>query len=127
MAPTGALFARSANHAHNDWAEAFMETGPAGVAIGLAFLFWVSRKIIVVWREQPGVQSRLALGGALAVLLLCIHSLWDYPLRTIALSCCFAASCAFLFKAPGDGAVLGFPQRRRRRGRTRRVKKASPA
>ena len=127
MAPNEALFWASANHAHNDWAEAFMETGPAGVAIGLAFLFWVSRKMVVVWREQPGVERRLALGGALAVLLLCIHSLWDYPLRTIALSCCLAASCALLFKAPEEGAGFDLPQRRRRRGRTRRVEKASSA
>lgn len=127
MAPNEALFWAIANHAHNDWAEAFMETGPAGVAIGLSFLFWIARKMILVWRDQPGVERGLALGGALAVLLLCIHSFWDYPLRTIALSCCFAASCAFLFKAPGEGAGLSFPQRRRRRGRTRRVEKAPSA
>lgn len=124
MAPSGALFAGIANHAHNDWAEAFMETGPLGVIIGFAFLFWLVRKMITVWRNQPGFERRLALGGALALFLLCIHSSWDYPLRTIALSCCFAMSCAFLFKAAEES--LG-PPARRRRGRTRRVEKASPA
>lgn len=127
MAPSEALFALIANHAHNDWAEAFMETGPIGVIIGITFLFWLAQKTITVWRDQPGSERRLALGATLVLGLLCIHSFWDYPLRTIALSCCFAMSCAFLFKAVEGGESWDFPRRKRRRERTRRVEKTSPA
>lgn len=127
-APSDALFTEIVNHAHNDWAEAFMETGPIGVIIGLAFLYWLFGRLIAVYRGAQTTERRFALGATLVALLLCIHSLWDYPLRTLALSCCFAMSCGFLFKAPvGEENLSSHSKRKRRRTRTRRLEDAQKA
>lgn len=77
------------NHAHNDWAELWVDAGPLSVGLAglgiviLAFASWRA------WPRDPGAMAASnaapALSAALALWLLALHSLGDYPLRTTAL------------------------------------------
>lgn len=83
------------NHAHNDYAEVWVEAGIAGAIIVVAFLIWALIASVRIWLapERGGAYSRAA---TLVVLLLAIHSLVDYPLRTLALAALFAFACALV-------------------------------
>jgi O-antigen ligase len=85
------------NHAHNDWLEYTLEGGAAGVLLALAFVAWLGLR----WRQarsaDPAQPISLAAGAVIGLLL--AHSVSDYPLRTIALSTCFAFCMAALSPA----------------------------
>jgi O-antigen ligase len=94
------VFAGYANRAHNDLAEILLETGLIGGALLLAFLAWFSRKAYPAWFQAGTDESRFQLmlerAATLIVALLLVHSLVDYPLRTMALGGIFAFFCAIL-------------------------------
>lgn len=88
------------NRAHNDWLELWLEGGVpslAVVAVLSVSLLAASRR---VWRDVGNgfgdFDQRLARASSIVVLLLAIHSLVDYPLRTTALACVFALACGNL-------------------------------
>lgn len=76
------------NHAHNDYAELWIEAGPLVVPAGLLLLAAWSLALWRAWR-RTGVMSAgergLALAAGLGLLLLALHALGDYPLRTTAM------------------------------------------
>jgi O-antigen ligase len=83
------------NHAHNDYLELVLELGLAGALLILAFLIWFAARSIAVWRatfEGTG----LARAGSVIILILLLHSVVDYPLRTSAIGVLFAFACALL-------------------------------
>jgi O-antigen ligase len=81
-------------HAHNDYAELALELGVPGVILVLLFLAWWIAAVWAVWlRGQGGPFVRAASIASAAVL---IHSLVDFPLRTAAISTCFAMCLALL-------------------------------
>lgn len=93
-----------ANHAHNDWLEVWLETGVVGLALmGLFALWWVGRAARV-WRpgaiahapRRHAIDVALARAATLAIALLLVHSLVDYPLRTGAMMAVFAFAAALL-------------------------------
>lgn len=94
------------NHAHNDYLEIVLETGVAGAALIVFFL-------VLVCRNFP--RSSYAEAAFLAIAALCLHSLVDYPLRTLALAVPFAYLAAVIlsvrpFDDGGDrssGALAG--------------------
>ena len=77
------------NHAHNDWLELWVETGPLGLGLAglgvvvLALAGWRA------WPREPGATAAShaapALTASVGLCLLVLHSLGDYPLRTTAL------------------------------------------
>lgn len=85
------------NHAHNDYAELWMETGYPGLfAIGTFWLLFLIVGFRLWYRQKQGATvdillSRAAWIGALLVLL---HSYVDYPLRTTANASVFAVLLA---------------------------------
>ncbi len=93
-------FAGYANRAHNDLAEFLLETGLLGAGGMLAFLIWFARRSYRVWqptrlhRDLPNLT--LERTSTIAIALLLVHSLVDYPLRTAALSAMFAYFCGVL-------------------------------
>lgn len=91
------------NHAHDDYAELWIEAGWFGVAILAVFLAWAGRRGWLAWRssEPWAVEARV---GSVIVLLLLLHSLGDYPLRTPALACLFALACGLMIPPPGDAS-----------------------
>lgn len=88
------------NRAHDDWLEFFLETGLAGALLLALFLLWYGERIWRVWFSAvPVGEARLRLlqqCASLAILLLMLHSVVDYPLRTATMLAYFAACCALM-------------------------------
>jgi O-antigen ligase len=81
-------------HAHDDYVELALETGAAGVIILVLFLMWWAATVWRVWRTaEAGPFARAASIASAAIL---VHSLVDFPLRTAAISTCFAMCLALL-------------------------------
>lgn len=88
------------NHAHNDWLELVLEGGVGAAALLLLFLGWFATRFWSIWlsRSYGGSADHrmLASAASLSILLLLLHSLLDYPLRTTTLLTFFAVACALL-------------------------------
>ena len=75
-------------HAHNDYAELALELGVAGIVLIVLFIaWWVIAVRAVWWRGEGGPFARAAAIASAAAL---VHSSVDFPLRTAAISACFA-------------------------------------
>jgi O-antigen ligase len=81
-------------HAHNDYVELALELGVAGIILMLAFLLWWVTAVVAVWRTGKGGSFARAASIASATVL--VHSLVDFPLRTAAISVCFAMCLGLL-------------------------------
>ncbi|MFZ5669660.1 MAG: O-antigen ligase family protein [Pseudomonadota bacterium] len=90
------------NHAHNDYLEIWLETGVLGVFALLAFVVWWVGRSYRVWTLPTTPGRNLARAGSAAILLLLIHSVVDYPTRTLALASVLALSCALLAGRPAE-------------------------
>jgi O-antigen ligase len=88
------------NRAHNDGLETLFEGGAASLLLLFGFVIWLSRASYRAFVRQDAVQGRQARAGAIAMWLLLMHSLWDYPLRTIALQTLFSLCAALQFAPP---------------------------
>ena len=88
---TEMIFHNYINHAHNDYLELLFEGGlPAGPLL-LAFVWLLASRIV----ETLGSQRHMA--AALALVFVLVHSLVDYPLRTLAIAFSFAMLIGMLF------------------------------
>jgi O-antigen ligase len=94
-----------ANHTHNDYLEAVLELGLAGILLILGFLFWWGRRSYQVWtRDVEGAS--IARAGSVMIGIVLAHSVVDYPLRTAAIVAVFAMGCALMIPpAPRRGAT----------------------
>lgn len=101
------------NHAHNDYLEIFLEVGIVGVLIVGLFFGLIARSFR---------RSLLAEAAALSILALAIHSLVDYPLRTMAISVLFAYFVAVILSTNPDNTESSRERGRRpsRSGQRRR-------
>lgn len=93
------------NHAHNDAAELWLEGGWLVLVLGapLAGAFaWAGWQ---AWRPgsgaAPGIRA-LRQAASVALLLVLLHSLVDYPLRTTAHLALFGLLAAFLSRPPQE-------------------------
>lgn len=84
------------NHAHNDYAEIWLELGIPGVLLVLAFLAWFARTGYHLWQRRNENGMLIPQAAWMAGALLLLHSLVDYPLRTAALAAFFAVMVALL-------------------------------
>ncbi|MGD1038639.1 MAG: O-antigen ligase family protein [Roseiarcus sp.] len=121
------------NRAHDDLLETLLEGGLASLTLLIGFVTWLSlstRRALVGAFESEG---RLARAGIIVMWLLLLHSLWDYPLRTIALGSVFALCAAWQFTPPAvaddgrDAWWSSLPRRRRRRKHKRPAPPNKPA
>ena len=85
------------NHAHNDFLEAWLDTGFVGLALFALFLVWFGSRAAQAWRSGGGGLAR---ASSLATGLLLAASAVDYPLRTETLACLFAFACGCLTASP---------------------------
>jgi O-antigen ligase len=83
-------------HAHNDYAELAIELGLAGVVLILAFLIWLFGAARAAWRTGGG--GPYARAASIAAVVILVHSLVDFPLRTAAISAAFAMCLALLIE-----------------------------
>jgi O-antigen ligase len=81
-------------HAHNDYVEVALELGVPGIVLMLMFLMWWGAAVFAVWHRGEGGPFTRAASVASAAIL--VHSLVDFPLRTAAISTCFAMCLALL-------------------------------
>lgn len=82
-----------ANHAHNDYAELWLEGGyPALFAIAVFCLLFVLLGIRIWWQQKQADAFDVLLSRVcwISILLVLLHSYADYPLRTTANTCVFA-------------------------------------
>jgi O-antigen ligase len=93
------------NRAHNDGLETLFEGGAASFLLLLGFLVWLGAATYRVLVREDAVEGRQARAGAIAMWLLLIHSLWDYPLRTIALETLFCLCAALQYAPPSPSHV----------------------
>jgi len=93
--PIDLVGARILNHAHNDWAELWVELGLLFLLPLLLFGRWAFqrlRELIASGTVQPTTHA-LRMTGLGLIGCAALHSLVDYPLRTTALSCVFVLAC----------------------------------
>jgi O-antigen ligase len=93
------------NHAHNEYLELAIEGGLPAILLLLIFIGAFAAKLWSIAGRASGGPwlQRLA---ALAVAVMLLHSLIDYPMRTITTQALFAYLCALLFlkSSPGRAA-----------------------
>lgn len=87
------------NHAHNDLVEVWLETGVLGLAVLGLFLIWWLAATVRAWRSASFGGASLPQAATIVTALLMVHSLVDYPLRTLALAGVFALACGLMEKA----------------------------
>ena len=91
---------RYVNHAHNDWLELWLTGGAPAIVLAVGFLAWLAASTFRLWSsgqpEAPVLDLALAQAASIVIVLLLLHSVVDYPLRTAALSVLFAMACAYL-------------------------------
>jgi hypothetical protein len=88
------------NRAHNDGLETLFEGGAGSLLLLLGFIAWLGASTYRAFVREDAVKGRQARAGVIAMWLLLIHSLWDYPLRTIALETLFCLCAALQFAPP---------------------------
>jgi O-antigen ligase len=107
--PQDVMINAYANHAHDDILEAWLETGVLGIALMGLFAAWLVRRSATIWRRAPPGVSEidllLARAATVIVVLLLLHSLVDYPLRTSAMMAVFAFACALLVAPVAEPAI----------------------
>jgi O-antigen ligase len=80
------------NHAHNDYVELWIEGGAPAMILVFAALAMIGWQVFLKWRGSrfgaAGVTEGRGLeaGAAFALVLLALHSIVDYPLRTLTLA-----------------------------------------
>jgi O-antigen ligase len=103
---TAALLPPYVNQAHNDWFQLWLEGGWPALVILAGFLVWFARAAFRVWRSPVGegraLDRALAQASSVAALLILIHSVMDYPLRTTAMMSVFALCLALLVSPPAS-------------------------
>lgn len=84
------------NQAHNDYLETWLEAGWLGIGVILAFLVWYFRRCWTAWKAPPSREADLQRAASIGIGVLILHSVGDYPLRTVTLSVVFALCCGLL-------------------------------
>ena len=131
--PEDTLLNRYANHAHNDAAELWLETGLFGLVLAALFVFWFGKRTVEVWRSAPPlgaseVDWSLVRAATIIIALLLAHSFVDYPLRTGAMMAIMAFCCALLIEPLAAPEPIVEPQAIiKSKSRQRRSRALSPA
>jgi hypothetical protein len=96
--PVESVIPAYVNRAHNDWLEFHLEAGWPGAALLLSWILWwlvssrrAMRADVAHGDPAMGLVRRLAI---VALVALALHSLVDFPMRTIALATVAAALVA---------------------------------
>lgn len=101
------------NQAHNEYLEIWLETGWLGIGLLAAFLIWWARRSWTSWRRPPSTEADLQRAASIAMLIIMLHSIVDYPMRTETIAVLFA-----LFAALLEGAARPLLERQKVRVRT---------
>ena len=93
------------NHAHDDFLELIMEAGALGLVLLAICFAWLASRARDIWRKRPRGGAPIDLlvqrASLFAIMLLILHSIIDYPLRTSAIMILTAICCALLTRPNG--------------------------
>ena len=70
------------NHAHNDYLELWLEAGWLGMVVLALAVIWAAPRWLRAWRKGPGNGDPLALAAGAALILIALHSVVDFPIRS---------------------------------------------
>lgn len=84
------------NHAHNEYLEILLETGWPGIVLLAAFLLWYARRTWSAWRGRSSAERDLQRAASIGIMVVLLHSIADYPVRTAAIATLLALCCALL-------------------------------
>ncbi|MFM5895612.1 MAG: O-antigen ligase family protein [Novosphingobium sp.] len=87
------------NRAHNDFLELTIEAGLVGMTALSAISWLLIRALRQRLKEDSGVPAAMSVFAAASLAILALHSLVDYPFRSMALAC-LGAVCAGLLLSP---------------------------
>jgi O-antigen ligase len=104
------------NQAHNDYLETWLEAGWLGIGVILAFLVWFARRCWTAWKAPPSREGDLQRAASIGIGVVLLHSVAEYPLRTVVMAVVFALCCGLLELA--QRPVQTAEGRRTREGRT---------
>jgi O-antigen ligase len=91
------------NHAHNEWLELAIEGGATALALGVVFVLWLAYALIKAMRLDPYNQANAHIRAAgLALVLLLLHAIVDFPFRTDALLTMFGLCAGLLALATAN-------------------------
>jgi O-antigen ligase len=90
-----AVGVETVNHTHNDYLEFVLELGVAGLLLILGFIIWWAHRSVRVWRSSFE-GGDIARAGSVVVLVVLLHSIVDYPVRTSAIAVLVATACAMM-------------------------------
>ena len=90
------------NNAHNEPAQILIEAGIGGAMLMLLFVIWLAQSgWAAIWKPDLDARNARQVRAALLILaMLTLHSLVDYPLRTMALSAIFALCVGIVVVRP---------------------------
>lgn len=104
------------NQAHNEYLEAWLETGWLGPLLVVAFLIWFTRRAWAAWLSRSSTPRDLQRAASIAIGTILLHSIVDYPLRTETIAVIFALCCAILeLSSRNDAELVGERHRQQRR------------
>jgi len=87
------------NRVHNDYVELALEGGLPGLLLLVAIAGILAYSLWRSWRDRPDERS-LTSFGAVAILIVALHSFVDYPLRSMALACLVGTGAGLLIGTP---------------------------
>ncbi|HVJ00170.1 MAG TPA: O-antigen ligase family protein, partial [Sphingomonas sp.] len=96
-----------ANRAHNDYLEYLLETGIAGALLVIIAAIFAIYRIMMTLRRGSDSKMRaqaLFIAGSLTALVL--HSLVDYPMRSVSLGVVSGLMVGMLWRSGGNGGGL---------------------
>ena len=93
------------NRAHNDYLELACEAGIAGLLALSAISFTLGRALLSKLRSGSGSSITLVIFAGSGLAILSLHSLVDYPFRSMALACLGAVCAGFLLSPRLDSGL----------------------
>ena len=87
------------NQAHNDAAQIVIEGGLPALAFVLAFAAWAFLRALRAWTATTSESVTIARTASLAIAMIAIGSLFDYPLRTPLIAVVLALMSVWLAEA----------------------------
>ncbi len=100
----GVVTSKFVNRAHDDYLEFLIEAGVPGVAALGLICRQIARDACRGWRTGVAGSEAQLICGAANLIILAVHSLGDYPLRTVSIACMAAVSAGLLLPIAGRGA-----------------------
>ncbi|WP_457936139.1 O-antigen ligase family protein [Mesorhizobium sp. 10J20-29] len=85
------IYSQYVNHAHNDYLEILFEGGLIGISVVIVYV------IMVIVRTRIALKYSISRAALLSIVFIMVHSLVDYPLRTMSIALSFAFLNAIYF------------------------------